>query len=487
MKFIKTVFTIFILLIAIVGHSQQSIVFEKTYRTETSDTVIMALTGAQTSDGGYLLGGYAAYGMYLAQMMFFKIDSVGNYQWKKMYGSLPCSSNMIHDMEPVGDGTFICCGEGTFSTEGEPGDLKPTNSMIMRVDENANILWHKEFDLGYHEELSEVALSDTGFLCAGYLTNFDKMVDELLWITGDFEGNFVNEHTLNYYDYNSQLIRGVAFLDEGNFVMGGGIWNNAVLLKIDHQGDTIKTVILGSGFPEAYNVYDISETPQGILFCGSFSDDFVAHNEYLAFYNNIDTDLFNIYENYFEHENEVKYSGCQKILNHNDTTILIAGSMRTIGRGVDFWLKKISSYNEIFWERSIGGIESENLRDVIETKDGGYLIIGESESFDQYNSMYVVKTDSLGLGNYTSPVEEYEIPVMNFSVFPNPADSYFIINSNNRYSEIIVFDISGKIIIQTQTTDNQTTIKTEHLPSGVYVVKSVSEEKVNTSKLIINH
>ncbi len=49
--------------------------------------------------------------------VLFKIDSVGNYQWKKFYGTMPCSSNMIWDMEPIGDGTYICCGVGTYSTE----------------------------------------------------------------------------------------------------------------------------------------------------------------------------------------------------------------------------------------------------------------------------------------------------------------------------------------------------------------------------------
>lgn len=469
--------------------SQQPIVFEKTYRTETIDTVIIALTGAQTSDGGYLLGGYAAYGMYLSQMMFFKIDSVGNYQWKKMYGSLPCSSNMIYDMEPVGDGTFICCGEGTFSTEGEPGDLKPNNSMIMRVDEDANILWHKEFDLGFYEKLTETAISDTGFICVGSRTISDKSTQELMWITGNFDGNYVNEHTLNYYDYNSQLIEGVVFLEDGNYAMGGGVWNNSFLLKVNQWGDTLKTLTLGTGFPESYNVHDIEKTAQGIIFCGSFSNDFVSHKEYLAFYHNCDQNFNNLEEYFFYHENAVKYSYGQKILGKSDDTFLIAGSMRTIGRGVDFWLKKLNLGDGIIWERSIGGTESETLRDVISTKDGGYLIVGESGSFNQYNLMYIIKVDSLGLGNYTSPVEEFKLVETYFNVYPNPADSYFIIKNTSGFksSEIILFDITGKVVFQNQTKETQTKINTAELPSGIYIVKQISNGEVSTSKIIINH
>ena len=83
MKMHRIITTVIILISSLISFAQESIVFEKSYRTVTTDTVIMAHTGAQTSDGGYLLGGYVAYGMYMSQMMFFKIDSVGTYQWKK--------------------------------------------------------------------------------------------------------------------------------------------------------------------------------------------------------------------------------------------------------------------------------------------------------------------------------------------------------------------------------------------------------------------
>ena len=420
-------------------------------------------------------------------MMFFKIDSIGNYKWKKFYGTMPCAANKFWDMEPIGDGTFICCGDGTFSTEGDPGDIRPNNTMIMRVDENANIIWYKEFDLGFYEHLTEVALSDTGFICVGSRTIPDKSVDELLWITGDFDGNYVNEHTLNYNDFNSQLIRGVVFLEDGNFVMGGSIWNNSFLLKVDQQGDTIKSLTLGVGFPESYNVTDIGETSNGILFCGTLSED-QSYGEFSAFNNYCSNNFSNIEECFFEHENEVKYSYSQKILTKSDDTFLIAGSMRTLNRGVDYWLKKLNVEDEILWQRYIGGSGFESLRDIVSTKDGGYLVIGESGSFDQYNSMYVIKVDSMGLGNYTSPVEEYEIVANNFTVYPNPADEYLIIESKNTNNsiEILIYDISGKIVIQKQTNEKQTKIKTEQLPPGIYIVKSVSEGKVNTDKLIIN-
>jgi len=491
MKLIMQNLKVLLIAVAILSsnliHSQQSIVFEKTYRTETTDTVIMALTGAQTSDGGYLLGGYAAYGMYLSQMMFFKIDSVGNYQWKRMYGSLPCSSNMIHDMEPVGDGTFICCGEGTFSTEGEPGDLKPTNSMIMRVDENANILWHKEFDAGWHECLYELALSDTGYMCVGYKEDYDKAPGHFLWINGDIEGNFSKLSTLDM-GLGWQHATSSTSLPNNQFALGGLADSKSVILTIDSYGDTIQSIVLGSGYPEMIGIQDVDFTNE-LLFCGGYKSDIHEYGVN-AYFSSCDLDFQNIESTFYEHENEMKDSYSQKIVVENDGSFLIIGIMRTTNRGNDYWLKKHDSNNQLTWARYIGGDGYESLRDVIKTNDAGYLLIGESNSFNDYNSMYIVKIDSLGLGNYTSPVEEYIVNNDNeFIVYPNPASNIVTIefdNNNNEYS-IEIFDMSGRLVLQKISSDYQNYIDVNNLKNGLYMVRIIYENYSYQNKLIINH
>lgn len=466
--------------------AQESIVFEKTYRTVTDDTVIIALTGAQTSDGGYLLSGYAAYGMYLSQMMFFKIDSIGNYQWKKMYGSLPCSSNMIYDMEPVGDGTFICCGEGTFSTEGAPGDLKPNNTMIMRVDENANIIWYKEFDTGGQERLLEIALSDTGYICVGATYIYDKYSDRLFWITGDFNGAYSNTNILDY-GYLSQAFRGVTKMPDGNFVIAGHNSRNSFVFKVNPIGDTLKTIVLAEEFPSQRAVDDIDYTNK-ILLCGSYIEDchYIKVDPFYAFCNN---NFENIEYSFYEHENEVQYSYSQKIVTSNDNSFLIIGSMRTLDRGDDFWLKKHNSDGELLWKRYVGGKRLERLRDVIKTNDNGYLIIGESESFNQYVSMYIVKTDSLGLGNYISPVENYIANINKFLIYPNPAKDIVCIEFENKNSDytIEIYDMSGRLVTQKHNCNYQNFLNIENLTNGLYIVKIICENYSYQNKLIINH
>jgi hypothetical protein len=489
MKIIKIVATICILLTAILGHSQQSIVFEKTYRTETIDTVIMALTGAQTSDGGYLLGGYAAYGMYLAQMMFFKIDSVGNYEWKKMYGSLPCSSNMIYDMEPVGDGTFICCGEGTFSTEGEPNDLKPNNTMIMRVDENANIIWHKEFDAGWHECLYELALSDTGYMCVGYKEDYDKAPGHFLWINGDIEGNFSKLNTLDM-GLGWQSLQGVSKMTDSSFVASGVGDSKSCNFLINTMGDTLITKIIGTGYPEDVEIYDIVKLhDDNLLYIGVYTSNFVDSMFIYAFRTicsqNLDGDVMYL----FNSDNEIGRSVSRKIVLNNEQEIVICGTMKTSNREMELWVRLINQDNDIIWDRKIGGANNECVNDFILASDGGYLMIGESNSFNDYNSMYIVKIDSLGQGNYTNPVETFPKINNELVVFPNPARDKVCVQLpyNDKNYTIEIYDLSGRKVFNQTSVSNQYFIDVNNLENGIYLLKVNYNSESYQSKLIINH
>jgi len=71
----------------------------------------------------------------------------------------------------------------------------------------------------------------------------------------------------------------------------------------------------------------------------------------------------------------------------------------------DWWLVKLSAQGDLQWEKCMGGSEMEVLTDYLPLSDGGYLLLGESESNDgdvsgnhnpgEYD-MWMVKTDSEG-------------------------------------------------------------------------------------------
>lgn len=48
----------------------------------------------------------------------------------------------------------------------------------------------------------------------------------------------------------------------------------------------------------------------------------------------------------------------------------------------DLWLVKLDKCGQIEWEKSIGGTGYESARDLVQTTDGGYLVLGETNSTD---------------------------------------------------------------------------------------------------------
>ena len=69
----------------------------------------------------------------------------------------------------------------------------------------------------------------------------------------------------------------------------------------------------------------------------------------------------------------------------------------------DFWVLKISSSGDLIWEKSFGGSEIDEARDITITENGDFLIVGDSRSVDTdvlYNNgaadIWIIKINSDG-------------------------------------------------------------------------------------------
>jgi Secretion system C-terminal sorting domain len=81
----------------------------------------------------------------------------------------------------------------------------------------------------------------------------------------------------------------------------------------------------------------------------------------------------------------------------------------------DYWIVKIDIYGNVKWQNSIGGFDSEYLRNIQQTIDGGYIIGGiscsgiscdKSEAGLGYwdNNYWIVKTDSIGIVEWDNTI-----------------------------------------------------------------------------------
>ena len=81
-----------------------------------------------------------------------------------------------------------------------------------------------------------------------------------------------------------------------------------------------------------------------------------------------------------------------------DGGYIVTGESRSFGsNGYDVYLVKTDAAGDTVWTRTCGGEFEDDSRCVRQTADGGYIIAGYTASFGaQYTLAYLVKTDSLG-------------------------------------------------------------------------------------------
>jgi hypothetical protein len=76
-----------------------------------------------------------------------------------------------------------------------------------------------------------------------------------------------------------------------------------------------------------------------------------------------------------------------------------------------------------------------------------------------------------------------ENETLKVSVFPNPANDFITINTEEVIEKITILDVSGKTVFSQEKGLNKR-VNIQHLPSGVYFLTVESSNSVGTTKFI---
>lgn len=92
-----------------------------------------------------------------------------------------------------------------------------------------------------------------------------------------------------------------------------------------------------------------------------------------------------------------EYEAAYSVRRTLDGGFVVVGETSTAASGCfDFYMIKIDSTGNIEWESNYGESEADHARDVMQTPDGGYLLVGYSHDTGYEKDVLVVKTDSFG-------------------------------------------------------------------------------------------
>ena len=244
--------------------------WSKTYSPNTG------LSIAQTSDGGYIIAGINRYGYHDSlsySTTVIKTDDLGNIEWEKQFGSnftllFPLvqisiiqtndsgyilstpSSNTINELikldskgniewqTQVSGGKVIEANDGYFISGFSMDSFGNSFSNITKVDFNGHFVWEKNFDEGFfvngnHGNVAFRALSPTIDSKYAFAGNWGSS----FWFgIMDKDGDLLVNKTYPQDGY-SDGFSGISNTIDGGFILCGYGSANAVLYKVDGQGN----------------------------------------------------------------------------------------------------------------------------------------------------------------------------------------------------------------------------------------------------------
>jgi type IX secretion system substrate protein len=410
-----------------------------TKRIGNANSYESCYASCRTASGNILLGGEMLALGGSGGIYFAEIDTAGNLLRTKTY---PLSQNgsEISSMIKTSDNGYVVTGHSySFPYE---------YIMIARFDSSLNMLWQKIGSLHYAdaEGNSITQTSDGGFAVTGYLTGSNGFLSEF-FIKLDSSGN---SQWFKIIGFANQIHeRGVSIIQNtnGNYTIAGMAQIGTVgpyyiyLTKFDSFG----TLLWSKIFTTGGSANSLINTSDGGYIVGG--------NQFLLKYDVNDS---------------LQWSTSDTTGYGNTTCVIETGNHAIVAAGV-------YSSNYAF----ISKMDSLGLSCGMVPFNFSYTDSMSAVSMDSIPAFPTPAIDSGGVINVMTmsssvhciSVSSLEIvnPIDKISIFPNPfSDKLNILNNNTKLSEIILYDITSRKLLEQKYTKSAL-INTTQLTKGIYL------------------
>ncbi|MBK9456410.1 MAG: T9SS type A sorting domain-containing protein [Bacteroidetes bacterium] len=310
---------------------------------------------SQTTDGGYIAGGYSSSGISGDKneaslggddFWIIKLDALGNIEWQNTIGGN--STDLLNDINQTLDGGFIAGGSSFSGISGDKTTPNATNDgWILKLNATGSIEWQKSIRGNLFDILDNIKQTTDGGYIAGLYSESGIGLDKTApsqgaydyWIVKlDASGNIMWQNTIG--GGAGDYLYAVSQLSDGSYIVGGTSFSSASgnktevliggsdlwIVKLDISGNLVWQNTIGGADLDGLNA--IRATQDNGFIIGGFS------------WSDISGDKV---------ENKI------------------------IGGVEDAWIMKLNSEGEIVWQNAIGGNNNDFCINIEQCFDGTFI------------------------------------------------------------------------------------------------------------------